>query len=498
MSKSVQIYFSVSILALLLIACGTEDKPEPVVPAEAHPDMVNEKVAKLETEVLPKPEPPEPAPKATKMVLIIIDALRADRLGSYGFKEMTSPTIDGLAKEGILFETLHAASPWTAPSFGSIFTGVSPSVHGAGGMLAKGSSRGTSLFGVTVGGIRKDLPTLPKMLPKGMVTAGVVNNAFVSEKLGFKRGFDHFDHRNASIHRYRKADGTTKKALAWLKENKQKSLFLLIHYFDPHMGYGPPDQYVQMFAPDKPRRISVPFTDHDAARDGTLKPSEPEKTFIRGLYNGEVRFVDDQVALLKDAMQGMGLLDDTWLVITSDHGEEQFEHGSFEHGHAYEEEVTLVPLIIRAPGGKWRAGTRVAASVRHIDIPPTILELFGMDIPTYFEGQSLLPLINGEDTADRIAYIEFNLFHGQQCALFDGRYKIIWDTRRKRGYYYDLKEDPMEMKRLDSKEPLYTELLERLQKKRSQLKKASKGKVANKAKLSGEAAKALKALGYIE
>ena len=143
----------------------------------------------------------EPIPKAKKIVMVIVDTLRADRLGSYGFSEPTSPTTDKWAGEGILFEQLHAASPWTAPSFGSIFTGVSPTVHGAGAMLAKGSSKGASLFGVTVGGIRKDLPTLPELLPDDYTKAAIITNAFVSKELGFHRGFAHFDHRNAEFFR---------------------------------------------------------------------------------------------------------------------------------------------------------------------------------------------------------------------------------------------------------------------------------------------------------
>jgi arylsulfatase A-like enzyme len=446
----------------------------------------------------PEPKKPEPPPKAQKMVMIVVDALRADRLGCYGFKEPTSPTIDALAREGVLFEKAHAASPWTAPSFGTLFTGVSPTVHGAGSMLAKGSDKGTSLMGVTIEGLRKDLPALFELLPDEVQTAAILTNAFLSEELGFKKGFDSFDQRNAAIRRYRTADETTQKAVEWLKEHSKKPFFLLVHYFDPHMQYGPPEKYVEMFAPNKPKRISAPFADHDAARDGSLDPNEDEKRFIRGLYNGEVRFVDDQLAVLMETMKRLELMDDTWIVLTSDHGEEHFEHGSFEHGHAYEEEVTRVPLILRPPKGKWRAGARIDLSVRHIDIPPTILALFGEPAPRHFEGRSLAPMITGEDSLDRAAYMEFNLFHGQQCSLFDGRYKIVWDTRRKGGFYYDLKEDPSEMNRLDEQQPKYDELFERLQKKRDELKKAARNKVDNTVTFSKEAEKALKSLGYIE
>ena len=144
----------------------------------------------------------------------------------------------------------------------------------------------------------------------------------------------------------------------------------------------------------------------------------------------------------------MGLMDDTWLIITSDHGEEHFDHGSFEHGHRYEEEVVRVPFIVRAPGGKWKAGTRIKDSVSHVDILPTILDLYSVPSLPHFEGSSMLPLVDGKKRPDRTSYMEFNLFKGQQCALFDGRYKIVWDFRRNRAFMYDLKEDPEEMSNL--------------------------------------------------
>jgi arylsulfatase A-like enzyme len=264
------------------------------------------------------------------------------------------------------------------------------------------------------------------------------------------------------------------------------------------MKYDPPAQYVKQFASDKPRRLSAPFVDHNAARDGSLKPTEQEKRFIRGLYNGEIRFVDDQIALLKTAMEEMGLLDSTWLIITSDHGEEQFEHGSFEHGHAYEEEVTRVPLIVRAPGGEWKPGLRIPTSVRHVDIPPTLLALYGQSSHPHFEGQSLLPLILGGPAEHRVAFMEFNLFHGQQVALFDGRYKFVWDTRKEKGFYYDLQQDPGETTRLGKDQPHFAALFEKLTAKRRQLDKVARNKPANPAKMDDETVKALQSLGYLE
>ncbi len=444
------------------------------------------------------PEQEPERPEASRMVIVVIDAMRADGLGCYGYDKPTSPTIDRLASQGVVFERMHSASPWTAPSFGTIFTGVSPQVHGAGGFLAKGSPKGETLFGVTVGGIRKDLPTLPQLLPDDLETGAIINNSFVSKELGFARGMDQFDHKIARLMNYRTADEVTDLALAWLGANRDKSFMYMVHYFDPHIQYGPPKKYLPMFAPDKPRRIGYPFVDHDPARVGTLKPNDREKAFIRGLYDGEVRFTDDELTRLVEAMEKMGLMDNTWLVITSDHGEEHFDHGSFEHGHRYEEEVVRVPFIVRAPGGKWKAGTRVPTAVSHVDILPTVLDLFGANSPDHLEGSSVLPIIEDDQTADRPAYMEYNLFNGQQCAYFDGRYKIVLDLRRKRAFMYDLKEDPGEKNQLHKEHPHYEKLMGKLMAKREELAAAAKGKVVNKGQLSAEAAEALKGLGYIK
>ena len=431
------------------------------------------------------------------MLLIVVDTLRADRLGAYGYDKPTTPTMDAIAKEGVRFDNLRSASPWTAPSFGSLYTGVSPTVHGAGAMLANGSNDGHSVLGVTVGGIRNDLPTLSELMPEEMVTVGFVTNAFVSEALGMARGFDHYDHRNNSVYRYRKADEVTNRAIAWLKRHGEKPFFMLLHYIDPHMGYGPPDKYVKMFAPDKPRRISVPFTDHISARDGTLNPNASEKAFIRGLYDGEVRFVDDQIKRVINMMRKEERLEDTWIIVTADHGEELFEHGSFEHGHAYEDEVIQVPLIIRAPGGTWHADERVSYSVRQVDIPATLLALLGEPVPSHMEGKPLLPMIEGDDSEDRVAYTEFNLFSGQQCSLFDGRYKIVYDIRHHRGFFYDHRNDPKEQTKIGKENPLYETLLATLMKNRAALETAAKGKTFEAGQLDEEAAKALKSMGYI-
>ncbi len=482
---------------ILFLACGNE--------SPRRPDVQNNRDTENASDAQPVKSVAEvnadksvPMPPVDKVLMVLVDALRADKLGCYGFNEPTSPAIDKLAAESVLFENVHAASPWTAPSFGTLFTGVSPTVHGAGKMLGRYGKGGKEVHGVNVGGLRSDLPTLAELAPEKMWTAAVINNSFVCKELGYARGFDEFDFRLARLTQYRTADEVTDIAIKWLEQHGNEPFFYFLHYFDPHIQYAPPKKYLPIFAPDKPRRIGYPFTDHASARDGSLNPNEAEKAFIRGLYHGEVRFVDDEFSRLLTYMKKAGLMDDTWIVFVSDHGEELFEHGSFDHGHRYEEEVTRVPWLIRAPGGQWHAGTRVTQNVSHVDVFVTLLELMGVSVPPHAEGKSVMPLIEGKEVAPRVSFMEFNLFGGQQCALFDGRYKLIYDLKRERAFMYDLLNDSSEQEKLSDTHEGFRALFNHLKRKRKELQRAAAGKSRNSAVLSDEARDALKSLGYIE
>lgn len=439
-------------------------------------------------------------PESKRVVMIIVDTLRADRLGCYGYTtQPTTPNIDKLAKEGVLFEHFAVASPWTAPSFGTILTGLPPTMHGAGKILPKSSSTGRKVLGVRVSGLGKSVPVLPEMI-SDVKTAAIMNNAFLHPALGFARGFDHYDHKNASLFKSRLASEVTDAASAWLTEHKDDNFFLLVHYFDPHISYDPPEKYRKLFAPGQVGRMRAPFSDHFAARRGKLDPSEKEKAFIIGLYNGELRFVDDQIGVLMDRMKGLGMLDDTWIVVTSDHGEEQFDHGSFDHGHRYEEEVTRVPFIMRAPSGKWNAGKRIPYLARHVDIVPTALELFQVDAPKHLVGRSLMSLIDNSESAHRLAYMEYNLYWGQKYALYDGRYKFIGNVYAKRGYLYDLEEDPGEQRRLGADHPKYGELEKQSEALRENFRERAKKNVTGDeaVELPPDVEKSLRSLGYIQ
>ncbi|MCP4604646.1 MAG: sulfatase-like hydrolase/transferase [Proteobacteria bacterium] len=441
-----------------------------------------------------------PPPKGRRVVLVVVDALRADRLGCYGYKRQpTTPTIDRLAGEGVLFEKFYAASPWTAPSFGSILTGVSPEIHRNGKWLRNETESTEWIGAVALEPLNPAVSTLAELLEEKS-TAAFITNTFLHEKMGFARGFDHYDYEKASLKKSRRADVITDATVAWLKKHSNDEFFVLVHYFDPHVSYDPPPQYLKMFAPEPKGRVTAPFPKKKKVEAFMLGPTSEEKDFIKGLYNGEVRFVDDQLGRLVESMKQLGMLDDTWLVVTSDHGEEHYDHGAFDHGHRFEDEVMRVPLIIRPPGGKWAAGIRIGFSCSHVDLMPTILEWFSIDLPEYLEGRSLMPMITAKETSHRAAYMEYNLYGKYGHAYYDGRYKIIKFENVNEGFMYDVDEDPLEKEKLGSDHPAFVKLNKAMEEYRGNrpLNLVKKSKKTDAVILPKDVEESLRNLGYLD
>ena len=321
-------------------------------------------------------------PPVDSVVLIVVDTLRADRLGFHGHDRDTSPGLDAWAARGVVFEHASAPSPWTLPSFGTLYTGRLPIDHRAGAFHLKDAE--------TFSRARADVPQLAELMKEaGLATATFATNRFLDPAFGLTRGFDLVDQAPTSDANERRADRIVDRALDWIDRQAGAPLFLALHLIDPHFPYAPPASARGRFtgAIDG-ATLELPVTGLLAIRNGTKATSAPDRAFVAAAYDEEIAFTDRQIARFLDGLADRGRTERTLIVFTSDHGEELFDHGGFEHGHTMYQELLHVPLVLWAPG--LGAGRR-SPPVGLIDVLPTICDYLGVEAPPV-EGRSLRPL----------------------------------------------------------------------------------------------------------
>lgn len=384
------------------------------------------------------------------VVLIVLDTVRADRLGSLGSTRGLTPALDAFAKEAAVFERAYSHAPWTLPSIASLFSGRDPLSHGAGGRLG------------TFQRMPDGVETIAERFRAARFRTGAIVNAlFVTETFGMTQGFEHVDavvpRANESA---RRADATTDAALNWIDHHRDEPFFLFVHYFDAHLLYDPPPEFRTRFADPQDRRpgpiLFGRLEDMLDFRGGKVRLDEPIVRRLEKLYDGEVAYLDSQVGRLFDGLAQRGLSSYTVVAVTSDHGEEFFDHGGFEHGHTLYEELLHVPLMIRAPG-RTTSGTlltprRVSAVVRLMDVAPTLCELAGVPAPKEIQGDSLLPLMTGRDDLNRPVYAFGNLWGESGEALRKEDWKVIREAKASRVRLFDLRHDPREQRDLSGTE----------------------------------------------
>ena len=364
-------------------------------------------------------ETPRVAPAARNLVLVTIDTLRADRLGCYGNREVATPRLDAIAASGALFEQATVHVPLTRPSHASIFTGRLPAEHGLRDNVSPA--------------LAPDVPTLAPMLKAaGFRTGAFVSSIVLSRQSGLNRGFDEYSDRfevEGDDARFlntiqKPGDVTMTEALSFVERGGGERFFAWIHLYDPHDPYEPPEPYASRYA------------------------GRP--------YDGEVAWTDALVGRLEDALQRLGVRDQTLLVVTSDHGEGLGEHGESVHGFFVYESTLRVPLIVRGPGVA--PGRRMKELVTSVDLLPSVLDLLGVPAPAGWSGsgRSLAPLLRGTGSLPPApAYAEslLPLLHygwSDLRALRDGRWKYIQAPRPE---LYDLESDPGETRDLAAEMP---------------------------------------------
>jgi arylsulfatase A-like enzyme len=378
-------------------------------------------------------------------VLVSIDTLRADRLGVYGHDRPTSPRIDRLAAEGVVFERAYAHAPKTAPSHMSLMTGVHPDVHGVVNFAGEVDAR-----------LSPRIPTLAEILRSaGYRTAAVTGGGNVHRDLGFGRGFGSYEHSDgdaAAI--FARAIEQLEALAAPTHAGARTPFFLFVHTFQVHDPYLPPPAQRALFADpayagrivgDAGRLRALAGDDwrarHRAFWAGVDARSPADLRHLFDLYDACIRFTDDELGRLLDRIDALGLAGETLVVVLSDHGEEFLEHGRFGHDALFEE-LLRVPLVVRVPDAERRGlrRGRVGEVVRLVDVLPTVLDLVGLPAPDHLEGRTLVPLLRGGEEAPRFVFAQ-NRETGSD-ALAAGGWKLV--AERWRDLLFDLARDPAE------------------------------------------------------
>ncbi len=343
-----------------------------------------------------------------RLLLVFVDTLRRDHVGLYGSERDTTPRLDAWARDAVVFDDARSTAPWTLPSVRSTLSGVAPDRWDA-------------------------VASLPERLSDaGWTTAAFVNNAYLSGETGMEEGWDRY--------RYRLLESATAQvdlATAFLRQHDRQDVAVLVQFMDPHLPYREPARLRRFWAGDAPAGLPEAFGRADLTAVQAERREEV-RPWVLARYDQNVRYVDDEVSRL---LADFG--DDATVVFFSDHGEEFWEHGGVEHGHALWDELLRVPLILRAPGLRAR---RVSTPVSLRDLAPTLLDLLGLPVEG-LEGRSLLPLARGDrGAAEALAHRPLpagdTLYDTDAWGVvLDGR---KWIARAGRQSVFDLAADPEE------------------------------------------------------
>jgi arylsulfatase A-like enzyme len=398
--------------------------------------------------------------KAPSVLVVLIDTLRADRLGCYGASPSPSPNLDGLAKTGLVFERAIAQAPWTLPSVASIFTGLHPRSHGV-----IGSAPGPPRDEPDPAFLADVLPTLAvRAQEAGITTVGVSANPLVSRATNLARGFETFVEFswNRTRNDWPHADEVNAPFFRWLAENRGRRFLAYLHYMEPHDPYTPPAAHRPAPPPGVRRAIAGDFhrlaTAINQRRTTPLSPDE--LAFLRALYDAEIRSWDDAFAQVLAALDREGVRDSTVVLVTGDHGEEFQEHGRLKHRLQLYDESIHVPLVIAGPN---LAARRIAAQAQGIDLFPTVAAILGAAAPSGLAGQNLLADRTPQPAFSETRYgIAPDETQTETVSLTTARWKLINAPAFGHFELYDLAHDPQERENRFASAPEGAELAARL------------------------------------
>jgi arylsulfatase len=455
---------------------------------------------------------PANASQPANIILIVADALRADRLGAYGSKGELTPTMDAIAREGTLFQRTIAAAPWTQPSVASLFSACYPGVHQVRSYQVAFDSTFSGDPKVAVFG--DTFQTLAEALHAGgYETAAFSANPFVIADYGFGQGFDHFDASFASFADTNRRGAVLNAALFdWLAQrDSRKPLFLYLHYMDVHGPYeGDPAYLEQRMVELESSSNLHAMTEYETrALMHLRRPPKYAKDLARharlmgyreywiARYDAGVRQMDKHLAALRQRLSDLGLWDNSLVVVTADHGEALCEHHIWDHGLSVHDNQLHVPLILHWPGVV-PAGKRVAATTRLIDVMPTLLDQMRLPAVAGVQGRSLLPHVRSDEPLPgAVAYAECVKSGTEQKAVYDGNRKLLLvESSPPQAVWFNLADDPREQNPLVDQVALRS-LLDLAARQAKENAAGASAHAATQVELSDDERSRLESLGYL-
>jgi arylsulfatase len=409
-----------------------------------------------------------PGPEAPNILLVTLDTTRRDHLGCYGYDRPTSPHIDRLARDSLVFTSAYAVSSWTMPTHASLFTGKFPSAHGANydpeGPLKLSEGIQGNFGHYRARPIAEQETTLAQILSeRGWATGGIVGGPWMKAIFRLGRGFQHYDDANISELNGRSAGDITRAAIEFVDQHRGRPFFLFLNYYDPHSPWG-----------DEQKK--QPYHDLRPVMPPGLDPSKldaPGQAAL--LYDSEIRYMDQEFGRLLEHLRASGLYERTWIIVTSDHGEMLGDPMLGEagvlwgHGDSLSQAEIHIPLLMKEPGPAGRRGLE-ATPIQQVDIVPTILARLGLPLPPDIQGTPdgarhpvvcelyKLPMMNRSSGPRPKDWRHM----GDWRVLVEGRHKFGWSSNGTH-FLVDLEQDPLERTNLAASSPaLVSELEQRL------------------------------------
>jgi arylsulfatase A-like enzyme len=382
-----------------------------------------------------------PPSDPTSVLLVILDAAGAKHFGCYGYARRTTPEIDRIAAEGVVYERAYTPAVFTRSSMASVWTSQYPDQHRVG-------------VDEDVG-ISGERPTLAELLSaRGVRSAGFIGNP-VARGFNLDRGFDEFHSvytQKVNLGAVTHADAFRNVLPGFFQARPADRFFAYVHYLEPHFPYDPPPPFNTMFGPDAPLSVEQ-RRQHEwfwAVNEGRVRATPEEIDHLVRLYDGGLAFVDREVGFLRRTLEQAGLWDRMLVIVTADHGEGLREHGWIGHMKQVHQEAAQVPLIVHYPAGQGRRGARVAEVVSLLDLAPTIADALGVGVPEgTFVGRSLLRGASGSRVVTR------NTDLVPTYGVTDGRYRLIFQAADRAQQLYDVLADPAEAHDLGDAQPAW-------------------------------------------